>query len=148
GASEWPQSPNLKSSTAFAQAAKDVSSYLLSQAGFQLPTENLLNLFDSGKAPSDVDQDISKFLTQRQKQLSEAGAKAKDLIIYYVGHGGFTAGKQEYFLAIRTTRYEREGASSIRMSDLARTLKEDGSDLRRYLILDCCFAGAAISYMQ
>lgn len=34
------------------------------------------------------------------------------------------------------------------MSDFARTLKQDARDLRRYLILDCCFAASAFVEFQ
>src|SRR6266581_5241634 len=102
-------------------SAKAFLDYLKDEDGFNLSGDNLLNLFDAQKSPSDMDQEISSFLTGRQGELAKKGTPPKDLIIYYVGHGGFTSGKQEYFLATRTTCSDREGISSIRVSDLART---------------------------
>jgi hypothetical protein len=148
GASKWPLSPKLPASEAFTNSAQRFLDYLQTEDGFNLPFDNLLNLFDLEKSPDDIDQAISKFLIERQKQLAEAGTVAKDLIIYYVGHGGFTPGQQEYVLAIRLTRQDREGASSIRISDLARTLKQDAARLRRYLIFDCCFAATVFKEFQ
>src|SRR5712692_3594992 len=124
GASEWPLSPKLPKSKAFANSAKGFSIFLTAREGFNLPTKNLLNLFDAGDAPNEINSSISTFLIKRQEELQKAGTPAKDVIAYYVGHGGFTPGEQKYFLAVRTTQEDSEGASSIRMSDFARTLKQ------------------------
>jgi len=148
GASKWPQSPNLPPSELFADSARHFANFLTAEEGFNIPSKNLLILFDAEQPPNEIDSSVSKFLIERQSELSVAGTPVRDLIIYYVGHGGFTPDDQKYFLAIRTTRKDREGASSIRMSDLARTLKQDAKDLRRYFILDCCFAASAFVELQ
>jgi hypothetical protein len=148
GASKWPQAPNLPPSELFANSARHFTEFLTAEEGFNIPSKNLLNLFDIEQSPNEIDSSISRFLIERQSELSSAGAPARDLLIYYVGHGGFTPDDQKYFLAVRTTRRDREGASSVRMSDLARTLKQDAKDLRRYFVLDCCFAASAFVELQ
>jgi Caspase domain len=148
GASKWPEAPNLPPSELFANSARHFTEFLTSEEGFNIPSKNLLNLFDIEQSPNEIDSSISRFLIERQSELNSAGAPARDLLIYYVGHGGFTADDQKYFLAVRTTRRDREGASSVRMSDLARTLKQDAKELRRYFVLDCCFAASAFVELQ
>ena len=69
--------------------------------------------------------------------------KPTDFILYYTGHGGFTGNDQAYFLAVQKTRDGSEGATSIRYIDLASTIKRQAGKLRKFLILDCCFAAAA-----
>jgi hypothetical protein len=75
--------------------------------------------------------------------MHEAPAQLTDVIVYYTGHGGFTENDNKYFLAVRATRKDVTGGSGYRLSNLARTLNTYASDVRRFLILDCCFAARA-----
>jgi hypothetical protein len=143
GASQWPYAPELPAQELFANSARDFVQYLLGRETFGLPEENLLNLFDSPLSPNELDHAISMFLIDRQERRSTQDPMPTDLILFYVGHAGFTPGDSRYFLAMRCTRSQKEGASSLRISDLANTLRNDARVLRRYLILDCCFAGSA-----
>jgi len=71
------------------------------------------------------------------------------LIVYYVGHGLFWGPDHAYCLAVRATDERNEGLTSIRMSDLASIIKADATRwLRRFLIFDCCFSGAALKEFQ
>ncbi|WP_438003434.1 hypothetical protein WME89_31680 [Sorangium sp. So ce321] len=71
-----------------------------------------------------------------------------DVLVYYVGHGGFID-SQEYFLALRQTDADHKHVTGLQVKDLARTLdKSIKSKKRVYLIFDCCFAGRAVAYFQ
>lgn len=143
GASHWPLQPRFSASPSFANSAAAFLSYLEGQRGLALPQENILSLFDSDRPPSDQDSEICSFLDSRRTELRHLGSPATDLIVYYVGHGGFTRRAQDYFLAIRSTRVDSEGISSLRVADLAASFLSHAGQLRRYLILDCCFSAAA-----
>ena len=69
------------------------------------------------------------------------------LIIYYVGHGGFID-QDEYFLALRNTREYYERTSSLVIKALADVVKLDFPKGNVYIVLDCCFAGAAVQSFQ
>src|SRR5262245_39831116 len=117
GASEFPYAPNLDASPAFANSAADFTRYLLSvENGFGIPASNVLNLFDSDNPPSIQDRDISKFLNSRK-------SNARDIILFYVGHGGFVGAATDYYLALRSTDNTSPGISAFRIVDLARRLK-------------------------
>ena len=147
GASTFPRC-RLESSPAFGASAEGIRDYFVSDDGFHLPPINLLDLFDSPKGPSEIMDDIADFLIARQDALKTApGPRAGDLLVYYAGHGGFTLGG-DYFLALRNTRENYEGGTSLRMSDLATTIKESARPLRRFLILDCCFSAASFAEFQ
>jgi Caspase domain len=147
GASEYPRSPNL-SSQAFLVSAEELAKYFTTHP-FNLPLRNLCNLFDHPGSPLEVTQRLSTFLTDAQALATKSNRPIRDLIFCYVGHGGFTkGGEQAYFLALRSTETDQEGVSSLRMADLARTLKTHGKGVRRYLILDCCFAEQAYALLQ
>lgn len=148
GASEWPRCPELPSSNAFTNSARELQAYLLDPLHFGIPTENFLDLFDIDESADDIDSAICDFLDQRTAEMRASGNEARDLLVYYVGHGDFAEPQADYILAIRRTRSNNPGASSIRIDSLARTLKAKARRLRRILILDCCFAAAAFQSFQ
>lgn len=141
GASQFPLSPGLASGRPFAGSAKAFREYLLSPDGFGLPEANLLDLFDSAHQPPELVVTIGEFIKSTRQRLS-AERGVRDFLFFYVGHGGFTDSR-DYFLASQATREGFEGATSIRMADLARAIKRSGGGIRRFLILDCCFSGSA-----
>jgi hypothetical protein len=146
GASEWPKARGLGASPAFKRSAEGVRSYLLDPDGFGLSPDNLLDLFDSERHAADLLEDIQGFLHARAG--SPGSGKGGDLIVFYTGHGGFDGPDQEYHLAIRRTREELAGATSMRMKDLADCIRRSLPRVRRYLILDACFAAAAYKEFQ
>lgn len=147
GASKWPYLPDLQQSAAFTNTAREFREYLLDPSKFNLPFENLLDLFDSERNAHDQDQMMGDFLDRRIRSLAKSGQGVKDVLVYYVGHGGFTY-NDSFFLAIRSTRVKHEINSGILIASLANTLREHSRFQRHLLILDCCFAAEAVRYFQ
>lgn len=147
GASEFPKAPKLTAADAFKNSSRRLRQYLTSKEGLALPQENVLDLFDAEKAPADLDEEVATFLKKRLAELKAEGHVARDLIVYYVGHGGFS-GDNEYFLALRSTRSDNEAMSSYPIKGLAKTLREHAARLRRIVILDSCFSAAAYDAFQ
>lgn len=148
GASQWPEFEELNRGgdpSTFSRSAQDITEYFLNQ--FSLPPDNLKNLFDTELTPSDIDKEISKFIEDRTRDMESRNRPASNLLIYFVGHGGFDE-RSEYYLAIRSTREDNPGASSLRPATLKVTLKRKARSLRHIIILDCCFAGAALKDLQ
>jgi hypothetical protein len=148
GASEWPNSPEFQPSEAFSNSAKDLQNYFLHSQKFNLPKKNLLNLFDSFDSPDDIDQQIGRFLEKRSAELQKLNQPARDLLVYFVGHGAFSRGDFNYYLAIRRTRANSLITSGIPIAALAETIKENARYLRRVIILDSCFASSASRHFQ
>ncbi len=148
GASGWPFSSEFQSSEAFANAARRLRAYFLNPRPFGLPAENLLDLFDTDQSADELDVTIGQFLQQRVAGLRAGGNPARDLLLYFVGHGGFVGRDSDFYLAIRRTRMDNPRASGLQMMSLADTLTERARHLRRIIILDCCFAAAAFSAFQ
>lgn len=138
GASVFPDAPTLADGRAFYISADDVRRYL--RGGLEVPDQRILWLFDDSRSPSDQLRAIGDFLERSTRQTE--GDTPENLLIYYVGHGLFGTRDQAYSLAIRYTTARDEGSTSIRAGDLAGTIRSSASFLRRYLIFDCCFAGA------
>jgi uncharacterized caspase-like protein len=148
GASEWPFAPEFQGSEAFAKAAQRLRAYFLNPRPFGLPPENLLDLFNSNQSADELDVAISQFLGQRIAALRATGQPARDLLLYFIGHGGFVGRDSDFYLAIRRTRMDNPRASGLQMMSVADTLTERARHLRRIIILDCCFAAAAFSAFQ
>jgi hypothetical protein len=143
GVSSCPRAPKLQSLPQCANSAKDFSDYL--RSSLQLPSDNLLNLFNSQIAASEQIDQIEEWLFGRTNNSTHSPT---DLMLYYSGHGGLARNDQSYFLAVHRTRDGAEGATSIRYVDLASSIKRHAGGLRKYLILDCCFAASAVIKTQ
>src|SRR5438270_11506721 len=148
GASAWPFMPEFQRSEAFANAARRLKAYFLNPRPFGLPTENLLDLFDADKSADELDIEIGQFLERRLAAMKATRNPARDLLLYFIGHGGFVGRDSDFYLAIRRTRMDNPRASGLQMVSLAYTLTERARYLRRIIILDCCFAAAAFSAFQ
>jgi phosphoserine phosphatase RsbU/P len=146
GASEYPNCPVLCGGDAFSNSAEEFREYLHDPKGLSLPPGDVLNLFDDGRPAGELLELIVEFLAKRQSRKSSTNVER--LLVYYVGHGGFTSVGQEYFLAVRSTRTGLEGSSSVRISDLGHIIKDHARFICQYLILDCCFSSQAYKTFQ
>jgi hypothetical protein len=142
GASKFPRI-KLKSSTAFDRAATSVYLYFASSIGFGLPVENCFLFFDSPYDPNTLDEQITILVRTRMQQLEFARTPAENLVVYYVGHGSFDEQKR-YYLALQSTRQENQSVSSLRVETLMTTLNYVAGNIRKYVIIDACFAGEAV----
>ena len=144
GVSECPRAPKLQPLPHCANSAKDFKRYLLSS--LDIPRKNIIDLFDF-KSPASVQLGrIEDWLVSSTSASPDQAPT--DLLLYYTGHGGFSRNDQSYFLAVQKTREGSEGATSIRYVDLASCIKRHVDTLRKYVILDCCFAAAAVLKIQ
>ena len=111
-----------------------------------MPPADVLDLFDDARPASELLELIVAFLNKRQSR--KTSTNVERLLVYYVGHGGFTPAGQEYFLAVRSTKAGLEGSSTIRISDLGHIIKDNARFFCQYLILDCCFSAQAYKTFQ
>lgn len=144
GAASWPNASQLSAPASFAASYAGFVQYLVED--FELPRSNLLDLFDSPDPASVMAEQIYQFLCARVTHLPAASADLPTLIVYYVGHGDFAG--SDYLLAVKRTSLDLRGTTSLRMRDLAEAVRNGAPNIRRYLILDCCFAAAAYAEFQ
>ncbi len=133
GASEYPRKPAW-SNPVLGATARAFRDYVLAPTGCALVPGQVLDLFDHEMGPADQLFQIKEFLRTTGKQ-------ARDLILYYVGHGGFDS--DEYHLGIRSTQRDHEFITTMESRKLARIIREGFGPKRVYVILDACFAGSA-----
>ncbi|MGQ3292033.1 MAG: caspase family protein, partial [Shinella sp.] len=142
GVSECPAAPKLGRLPQCQNSASEFKKYTTKTLGIH--QEDVLDLFDNPAAPSDQLEKIEDWITDRINSGKGPKGPVSNLFVFYSGHGGFTRSDQSYFLATRRTRAGSEGATSIRYVDFSSSLKRYAASVRRYLILDCCFAAASV----
>lgn len=149
GASEWPSWPDLNqelsekelgNANTFKASAKGVKDYFLAQEGFNLPEENLLDLFNKEYDMGQQISEIGSFLEKQISVLKDTNIPKTSLIIYYVGHGGLYS--EDLYLAIRASQKNMISSTSLSPKNLAEVIQNKSRQLRCYLIIDCCYAGA------
>lgn len=145
GASAWPEMPSLKPSSAFVRSAEHMRDYLRSEHWLGLSADAILDLFDRDLSSNDTDLEIRRFLGTL---LEDEARPVTDVILYYTGHGDFTAGEQQFQLMLRSTREEQKDFTGYPMRQLAQTMSTLARDARKYVILDCCYAAAAFQDWQ
>jgi tetratricopeptide (TPR) repeat protein len=139
GASRYPRKPAWNN-PAFKSSAAAFKSYAGAADGMNIPADRILDLFGDERDEQGQCMQITEFLTCHR-------AAATDLVVYYVGHGGF-AEDRSYYLGIKQTRDGHEFLTTLEVRKLARTIKLAFRNRRVYIVLDCCFAAAAVQYFQ
>jgi DNA-binding beta-propeller fold protein YncE len=147
GAQSWTI-PEVESSPAFKRSAEKIKNYLLSPAHLALPQRYLLDLFDDDRSGPHQVVDVGRWINQQIHAAKESGTEILDLFLYYIGHGSFLDVTQDYYLLVRCTDREYARETGILVSGLADCLRRQARHLRRFVILDCCYAGAAGKIFQ
>ena len=140
-ASEWPAYPEFSPAASFRRSAQDIADYICSSSGMGLPSANVRVQIDAFEGAAEIMHGVRRFIRQRREHLKAYGKPVTDLLLYYVGHGGFGEGNA-FFLSVRATDEDDPLSTSITADSLGRLIREDAHGLRTYLVLDCCFAAA------
>jgi hypothetical protein len=135
GASEWPASSDLNSQV-FARSKRRFDRYLLDPAGLGISADRRLDLFDSASSSTQIYEEIGKFLREK-------ASNAKDLIVYFVGHGDFAGDQRDYVLLVQCSDPAKLPITTLRASDLATVIRGNAAHVRQHLLIDACFAAAA-----
>jgi hypothetical protein len=133
GASKFAHFPRLDN-PAFARSADAIREAFATALLASTPP-TVLDLFDSSEAPRDIVSHIRKFLA--------AHKHFTDVVIFYCGHGCFLSDKI-FYLAINQST-ETDPYSGLIVSFIRTALENDLAGKNVFLILDCCFAGQAVS---
>ena len=137
GASDWPDDDDFRGSSGFAGAVGKVKDYFLQVYG--IPQTHICSYFDDPRNAIEITDDIYSWL-------EKVKGGAKDLIIYYIGHGKHATNYRQLYLAIRSTKRRDPEGTSLKIDSLVKAVKN--SYLRRYYVFDCCFAATAIADLQ
>lgn len=139
GASKFPLLKDMLGNQAFLASASAFKDYLISENGMALGEANVLNLFDDKRNVIEQDDVFTEFLTFHKN--------ANNLIVLYIGHGGFLPNR-DYYLALYSTKGRKEYNTGLGIDDLAQSIIEYFPNKKVFLVLDCCFAGEAVREFQ
>jgi serine/threonine protein kinase len=142
GASDWSEC-GLGPAPSFRRSGKGFLSYLVDTAGLGLDPELVLDLFDDPASAGDQLGRLRDTLDGLLRERREMGRPVADVVVYYVGHGT-TDDQGHLSLLVRRSRKGLESETGIRAPDLARVLRISAPQQRRLVVLDCCFAEAAV----
>ncbi|MBV9258806.1 MAG: hypothetical protein JO215_12400 [Ktedonobacteraceae bacterium] len=107
-----------------------------------------MDLFDAQTSTSDQLEMLGSFLEERTQILKAANQAVRDVLVYFVGHGGFVGSSHDFYLLPHRANASSLRASGMAMDALAEVVREKARQARRYLFLDCCFAAAAFRAFQ
>jgi len=138
GASKYPHKPDWTNPVLEA-SAEAIRDYIESPDGLALTRAQIFDRFDSEDHQAAQLLDIESFLRT-------APVHARDLIVYYIGHGEFES--REYYLGIRNTQRYRQDITAIESRKLAKIVREGFRNKRIYVIIDACFAASAVRDWQ
>ena len=137
GSSRFPYKDDLDKAS-FAVAKHEVESALTTE--YLVADEvKKLDLFGLEINQADIVGNVYDFLI--------ANPNLTDLIIYYCGHGGFLPGAS-FYLTLKSTREGREATTGLSLRQFRYDLEDRLFDKRIFLILDCCYAAAAVDDWQ
>ena len=133
----------LASSTTIAfKRSAELAKKVLSPAHTIFRKVEVLDLFDQELRPDQVIDHIENHVKKHPDM--------RDLVLYYCGHGDFLGDREKtYYLVLKGTKPENEEYTGLGVKQFGTVAKKRGLLRRRCLfILDCCFAGEAVSAMQ
>jgi outer membrane murein-binding lipoprotein Lpp len=145
GGSDYPDAPDLRHS-AFQDSSLAVSHMLKAGKSRIVDDTDHLDLFGSGAWWPQQLVEIRNWVAQSRNGTGP-GAPT-DIILHYVGHGAFLADSNEYYLTINRTDRLNPFDTSLTLTSLYRVLSRVTSRLRVYILIDACFAAAALKDMM
>lgn len=144
GSTKFERHPAF-SSPAFGASTRAMLNWFTGEAsGYMVKRDDVLSLFGSKSSWVEQEVQLTDWLTKQQATVPAPS----DLIVYYVGHGGFHEGTKNYYLAIRASRADNPYFTSLMMESFWLTLRNAARRIRRHVIIDSCFAAAAVRALQ
>lgn len=164
GAADWPNYPELDKSDAFGASGEALREYF-GPKWLGLSKAQVCDLFDSPLEASVQLEEISEFVVKKIPAALAAAfpkpgdmPKAADLLVYYIGHGEYirTAGTgstriSEVYCVLPRCTVGKEFlllSTSFPILSLFQAIAKCNIPLRKYLILDACYAAGASWALQ
>ncbi|WP_433654969.1 hypothetical protein ACQPW1_29155 [Nocardia sp. CA-128927] len=123
GASHWPRLDTFDPAPAFTNTATELRRYLTNPNGMALPAGNVLWLFDADTTAAEHIDRIDHFLAHHIQRTGSAHGRGLLILFAYVGHGAFFGADRAYCLLVRDTHKPGLAQTSLRVADLAYTLR-------------------------
>lgn len=139
GGARYPSAPDLIHE-AFAPSSKAIAQCFSAGVGAIVVNGDYLNLFDDDRSWADQLIATRNWIRQRKAE----GDRPENIIVHYVGHGWFKPNSEDHLLTINHTDKDEKLATSAALGTLNSMLLREAGKLRRYYIIDACFAAASM----
>lgn len=143
GGDRYPSLPQLVHE-AFGPSSRSLSKILMGANGGIVRATDHLDLFDDDRSWPDQLLAARTWLRGCLDHGRTTGVVAENVIVHYVGHGWFKPNSDDHLLTINHTDRDDKAATSAALSGLNDMLKREAKLLRRYYLLDACFAAASV----
>jgi type II secretory pathway pseudopilin PulG len=149
GASEWIAEAGYPPAPEFAASASGLRDYLRAPAGLGVPEHLLIDLFDSRENAAAQLSRLRVLLRDRLSRGKAAMCDITDLLVFGISHGeGTRHNPRDLHLIVHDTERGFVDGTGLSVRQLAAVLQTSAPRLRRYVVLDCCFSGAALAHFQ
>lgn len=146
GGDRYPNAPGLRH-RAFGPSNRAVVASLTTGTSSLVATGDHLDLFDDDRSWPEQLLAMRGWLRDRcdrEGQLRFGAHVPDNVFVHYVGHGSFKANSEEHLLTINYTDAEEKAATSVALGQLNHMLLGNIGSLRRFYIIDACFAAASL----
>ena len=144
GASEFPEARSRFSpQPALEHAARSFEQLMMSTTWFGVPKNNSMYRFNSPHPPRELRKELHDFVGREGMRIENEGNQVINLVIYYAGHGGITH-QGDYRLAVCATSMDDLEYTALSVPSLEVAPENLSCRLRRFLVLECCFARRAL----
>lgn len=149
GASEWDGEAGYAPAPEFAASASGIRSYIKEAGGLSVAESMILDLFNSRDTAEVQLRNLRRFLRERLVANKADGRPITDLLIYGISHGeGTRQNPRDLHLIVYATERGYIDGTGLSVRQLAAAIHLEAHGLRRYVVLDCCFSGAALAHFQ
>lgn len=143
GGDRYPSSPHLVHE-AFGPSSRLLSGILMHAHFGIVGADDHLDLFDDDRSWPDQLLAARTWMRGRLQDGRTTGRPAENVIVHYVGHGWFKPNSDDHLLTINHTDRDDKAVTSAALSGLNDMLKREARPLRRFYMLDACFAAASV----
>ncbi len=139
GGERYPSAPSL-AHHAFGPSSRSIAQLLAGPGGI-VSGQDHLNLFDDDRSWPDQLLVTRDWIRERRSHDVPA---PENVVVHYVGHGWFKPNSQDHLLTINHTDKDEKVVTSIALGTLNDMLLREAGRLRRYYLIDACFAAASV----
>ena len=148
GASEWA-SPDYTPAPTFAASAAGLREYIFSKDGIGANAHSVCDLFNCRDNAANQIKSVRNFLRERLSEGKNNAQPITDVLIIAIAHGdGTPRNPRDLHLVVYGTERGYIDGTALPIRQIADVLQREAPRVRHFIIIDCCFSGAALQHFQ
>jgi|SynMetStandDraft_2_1070026.scaffolds.fasta_scaffold00035_94 hypothetical protein len=143
GGARYPSAEQFRH-PAFGPSSRAIAKLLTHDESGIVGSDDHLDLFDDSRSWPDQLIEARNWLQSRTGNSAANAPSIDNIVIHYVGHGWFLPNTRDHHLTINHTDPVEKAATSARLGHLNDMLLREAKGLRRFYLIDACFAAASL----